>query len=200
MSGGIPMTFFKIRTPDNAFFLFLLIASFFLGCAPQPGVSENVLDSPGHHTSNGFKLIKKGYLYDATREFNLALELAPNYSPAYRGLGLIYGMEKNFKQAFSAMDNAKTYAKEKEDKALAYVGFMRLYTIRLGKDWLGNVEDSFLEATGSLKNLPEAYYYMGVAYEKAGKASQSKKAFETVLRINKGLVSEASEALERIKK
>lgn len=194
------MTFFKIKTPDNAFFLFLLIASFFLGCAPQPGVSENVLDTPGHHTSNGFKLIKKGYLYDAARDFNLALELAPNYSPAYRGLGLIYGMEKKFKPAFSAMDNARSYAKEKENKALAYVGFMRLYTMRQGKDWLRNVESSFLEATDSLKNLPEAYYYMGIAYEKVGRTSQSKKVFETVLRINKGLVPEAYEALERIKK
>lgn len=193
------MDFFRHKFLCSALFLVLLISPSLLGCAPKPAILENVLNTPGHHTSSGFKLIKKGYLYDAKREFNLALELESHYSPAYRGLGLVYGIEKNFKQAFKDMGSARDYAKEREDGALACVGFMRLYTMRKGKGWLEDVEGSFLEATSSVKDRPEAYYYMGIAYEEADRIPESKKALEKVLGINKGLVLEAYEALKRIK-
>ena len=194
------MDFFKNKFLCIVFIGLLLAWTAFFGCAPKRGIPENVLNTPSHHTSSGFKLIKKGYLYDAEREFNLALELEPHYSPAYRGLGLVYGVKGDFNQAFKAMGNAMDYAKEREDQALACVGFMRLYTMRKGKGWLEHVEQRFLDAVGSVKDLPEAYYYMGIAYEKADRIPDSKKALKKVLQINQRLVPEASQALRRMEK
>lgn len=194
------MDFFRPKFICSSFLVLLLASPFFSGCAPKSGIPENLLNTPRHHTSSGFKLIKKGYLYDAEREFHLALELEPHYSASYRGLGLVFGIEKKFNQAFKSMASARDYAKDKKDKALAYVGFMRLYTMRKAKGWLEDVEGSFLEAASFVKDLPEAYYYMGIAYEESDRIPESKKALEKVLRINKGLVLEAYEALKRIEK
>lgn len=184
----------------SAFFLFALALFPLFACTAKPGIPEDLLDTPTHHASSGFKLIRKGYLYDAQREFKLALQLSPHYSPAYRGLGILYGMEQDFERAFKAMQRARDDAEGREDKALACVGFMRLYTMQKGKGWLEDVEANFFDALGSVKDLPEAYYYMGIAYEKAGRIKASKKALEKVLRINKRLVPDAFEALKRMKK
>ncbi|MFH1240721.1 MAG: tetratricopeptide repeat protein [Pseudomonadota bacterium] len=194
------MNFVGPRLLCIAFLSLLLALPAFSGCAPKSRIPENVLDTPRHHASTGFKLIKKGYLYDADREFNLAVELDPHYSPAYLGLGLVYGIRRDFKKAFEAMGSAKDYAKDKEDKALACMGFMRLYSMQKANGWLKDAEGSFLEAIGYVKDLPEAYYYMGIAYEDANRINESRKAFEKVLEINKRLVPEAHEALGRMKK
>ncbi len=51
------------------------------------------LDTPVHHVNNGNTLLKSGKIDDALREFNRARELDPNYSAAYVGLSLVYGLK-----------------------------------------------------------------------------------------------------------
>ncbi len=194
------MDFTKHKFLYSVFLGCLLTSPAFFGCAPRTEIPENVLNTPMHHTSSGFKLIQKGYLYDAEREFNLALELEPHYSPAYRGLGLIYGQNRDYEQAFEAMDKARDYAKKSEDKALACVGLMRLYTMRKGEGWLKDVEKNFADAISSVQDLPEAYYYMGLAYKEADRIPDSEKALKKVLQINKAFVPEAYEALRETEK
>jgi len=50
------------------------------------------LDTPVQHVRNGDTLLKAGKIDDAFREFSRAKELDPNYSPAYVGLSLVYGL------------------------------------------------------------------------------------------------------------
>ncbi|MBW1682448.1 MAG: tetratricopeptide repeat protein [Deltaproteobacteria bacterium] len=179
----------------------VFLAAFWLGgCGPKPRPPESALDTPEHHAFNGFKLLEKERIQDARREFELALQLDPKFSPAHRGMGLILGMNEEFKQAFRTMRLAKKYAKNKEEKAMAWVGNMRLYTMWKGEDWLEEVEDCFEEAKDLIPDLPEAYYYLGMAYKAAFKFGDAEKAFKKVLEIDKRLVGPADDQLKVVQK
>lgn len=178
----------------------LLLTLFLLACSSRPWVQERVLNTPEHHAYSGFKLLEKGYLFDAKREFKLALLLDSNYSNAHLGLGLIYGKENKFKLALDSMCSARDDAKTEEEKALAFVGFMRLYMMRGGEGWLAKVRERFYDSLHYKEDLPEAYYYMGVAYKKANRLYRSENAFKKVLQINRGLVVESKEELKTLGK
>lgn len=178
----------------------LLATLFLLACSSGQRVQERVLNTPEHHAYSGFKLLKKGYIFDAKREFKLALQLDSQYSNAHLGLGLTYGKEMRFKLALDSMCSARDDAKTDEEKALAFVGFMRLYTMRGEDGWLDKVKERFYDALHYKKDLPEAYYYMGIAYKKANRLYRSENAFKKVLEINKGLVVESKEELKSLGK
>jgi Tfp pilus assembly protein PilF len=194
------MQFIKFKLSYTMFMVFLLAPFFFAGCSPKPREPESVLDTPEHHVSSGLKLLEKNYFYDAKREFELALQLNPGYPGAYRGLGLTYGKERKFEHALESMRSARDHAKTEKDKALAYVGFMQIYTMEEGKNWLDKVKERFADALHYKGDLPEAYYYMGVAYKKANRQSEAEKAFKKVLTINKGLVMESEKELKSLQK
>jgi len=177
---------------------FFLTPCLFVGCSPKPRAPESVLDTPEHHVTSGMKLLNKNYLLDAKREFELALQLDPNYSDADRGLGLTYGMEKKFEPAFESMRKARDTAETNRQKAMAYVGFMRLYTIEQGDRWLDRVKTAFSDALQHQKDLPDAYFYMGLAYKAANLPSEAGTAFRRVLEINKGLVTESQNELKSL--
>jgi len=190
------MEFIKLKLFCRVTFVSLLGSLFLLACSSTPRAPERVLDTPEHHAYSGFKLLKKGYIFDADREFKLALQLDPQYSSAHLGLGLTYGKEKSFELALDSMCSARDDAKTEEEKALAFVGFMRIYTM-MGEDgWLDKVRTRFYDSLHYKEDLPEAYYYMGIAYKKANRLYRSGNAFKKVLEINKGLVVESKEELK----
>ena len=173
---------------------------FLWGCASRPKQPESLLGSPEHHTLSGFKLIKKERSDDALREFKLALEYDPKNASAQRGLALAYGMKNNFKPAFESMSLARDYSKTKMEKAMAYVGFMRLHTMKRGDGWLEEVEKNFFSARSIEENLPEAYFYMGIAYKYGHRFKDSMRALTKVLEINDALVRDAGEQIEILQK
>lgn len=73
-------------------FFAVLCVLFLYACAPTSMGSNAWLDTPVQHVKNGNTLLKAGKIDDAFREFNRAKELDPNYSPAYVGLSLVYGL------------------------------------------------------------------------------------------------------------
>ncbi len=168
------------------------------GCTPKSRPPENVLDTPEHHVSSGFKLMGKNYLSDAEREFQLALQLDPENTDAHRGLGLVYGSEKQFLPAFESMRQARDTAGTDRQKAMAYVGFMRLYIMEQGDHWLDKTSARFSDVLQYQKDLPDAYFYMGIAYKKADRPSEAAKAFKKVLEINNGLVTESENELSSL--
>jgi len=76
-------------------YVFFAVLCLFLVCACVPTSMESKpwLDTPVHHVKNGNTLLKAGKIDDAFREFDRAKELDPNYSPAYVGLSLVYGLK-----------------------------------------------------------------------------------------------------------
>ena len=184
------------RTLAASLFAFL----FMQGCFQTPRAPEGVLDTPAHHVSSGFKFLQKDYNADARREFELALQLDPYYSGAHRGLGLVYGKAKEFELAFGAMREARDDASSGEQKALAYVGFMRLYTMRKKTGWLEQVEERFKEALRWKSDLPQAYFYMGIAYKQADRITDAEQSLNQVLKLNQSLVAEAKKELTALHK
>lgn len=168
------------------------------GCAQGQKTPETVLTSPELHVVNGYKLLDKGMISDAEREFQLALKYDPTLSSALRGMGYVQGIMQSFDLAFESMEKAVSQAKTKRDKALAYVGFIRLNTIREEEGWLSQAEKNFSLALDEVKELPEAYYYMGVAYVQARRFVQAENSFRKVLEIKKTFVTEAEEQLKKV--
>jgi Tfp pilus assembly protein PilF len=197
-TGGILMNVIKCNILRTMVAVFFLAPCIFTGCSPKPRIPESVLDTPEHHVSSGFKLLHKNYLFHAKREFELALQLDPGYSDAYRGLGLIYAREKQFEPALESMRRARDTAKTSRQTALTYVGFMSLYTMEEGDRWLDKVTARFSDALQYQKDLPEAYFCMGIAYKKANRPSEAATAFKKVLEINNGLVTESENELKSL--
>jgi len=183
---------------SNMVVFFFLAASFLMGCSSQPPIPESALDTPEHHAASGLKLLSKNYIDDARREFELALQLNPDCSDAHRGLGLAYGEEQHFEAALESMRKARDTARTNQETALAYVGFMRIYTLEGGDLWLDKVKARFLDAMQFQKDMPDAYFYLGMAYKKANQSSEAEGAFEKVLEINNGLVPESEHELKSL--
>lgn len=174
--------------------LFLILLG--LGCATEGMLVEPVLDSPGHHVESGFKLMKKGRLDDASREFAFARQLDPKCSAAHRGMGLVNGLRGDFPAAFAAMDHAVKLSVDGEEKVLAHVGFIRLYAMNMEKGWLPAANKHFILAQAITTDNPSVYYYMAVAYEKGGRYAEAEDAFRRVLEINRGYIVESYEHLK----
>jgi Tfp pilus assembly protein PilF len=185
-------------------FMGSVVAVFLIaGCAARYRALIPTLGTPEHHADSGMRLLEKGKLADAEREFELAMELDPEYAPAHRGLGVVLGYRGDFKAAFQYMSDAEQLARGSQEKALAYVGFMRLYTQKKGEGWLEQVKSYFRDAMNTLRDLPEMpdpYYYMGLAYRDAFRFCDAAAAFKKVLEINKTLMSQADHQLKVVQK
>jgi hypothetical protein len=179
----------------KVFFIMTVICMLsLLACGPKAKAPEAELDTPMHHVENGNKLLKSGKLDAAFREFNRAKELDPKYSPAYVGLGLVYGLKGDLKSGFKTMKKAKKTAEGKEQKVAVHVGYMRLYIIggeKTEKEWLREVEGQFRRAENIDPDAPAPYFYMGVGYKMSYKFQKAARQFEKVLDLDKGYVQEA---------
>jgi tetratricopeptide (TPR) repeat protein len=175
---------------------------FFLGgCGPRSGLyPEGTLGTPEHHVFNGFTLLRMERTGDAQREFEQALRIDPRCSGAYMGIGWIEGRKGDFSAAFASMTQAKKVAQKNREKALVEVGFMGLYTMQKGSDWVQRVEQSFTAASSLEEDLPEAYFELGIAYKQAYRYADAEKAFKKVIWIHGSLVFEAKHELDSLEK
>ncbi len=183
----------------RVFFAVLVLVGFITsGCTRPP--KEFILDSAGHRVTNGFRLLELGRIDDARREFRTALTLDPRCCDAYRGIGLSLGMQERFDQAFRAMGHARACAKTDKAKALADVGFLRLVTLKKGRDWVDRAEALFLKALDEDHNSSEAYYYMGVAYREARMLPKAVWAFRKAVKLGGPFRERAEDALALVNK
>ncbi len=176
---------------------------FLFSCGPKPVAPKAELDTPGHHVKNGMKLLKSGKIDNALSEFERAKALDPEYSPAFVGIGLVNGCKGSFENGLDAMKTAAKYAKGNEQEFLVNTGYMRLYIMgkeKIDRDWLELVEKRFKKAHNIYPDLPEPYYYMGVAYKMSYRFHESAKMFEGVLEIGNGFMEEADREYEIVQK
>ena len=189
-------------TSKSLKYLSALMALTFLclwgGCTPRKGVPEDVLDTPRHHISSGFKLLKKDYLFHAEREFKLALQLDPQSWNAHRGLGLVYAEKNEFTPALAHMQKAGAGAQTDEARALVDAGFMRIYIRQGTEGWFEKVRRRYADALSHDPGLADAHYYMGVAFKRENRLTEARGAFEKVVELDKGLLTEARQELQAI--
>ena len=164
---------------------------FLTGCVANVRKPQASLDNAEHHVFNGLKLIDDGSFDKANKEFDLALELDPEYSRAFYGRGIVKGHQAQFDEAFADMNKAIKFAKTADESALAYTGMMHLHLFQREKGWLLKVEENYRKALLKVKDSPSTHYYMGLAYKEATLFDKSAKEFEEVIHIDKEFVDEA---------
>ena len=103
-----------------------------VSCGPETILLRPSLDTPSQHVDNGYKLMAYGKSDAAIREFKRSMELDAEYSPAYVGLGIVYGMKGDLDQGRTLMEKAKTLARNDEQKKEVEMGFERLDFIERG--------------------------------------------------------------------
>ncbi len=182
----------------------------FVGCAKER-VPASVMDTPDHHVFNGMKSFEKGNLDEAQREFRLALELDRKYGPAHTGMGLISAArsvaasdekakEGFLDESFDSLKNGKRYAKGKEQKVFARVGYIRVYTMTKPDDWLDDAKHNFDYAVLDNPEAPAPYFYMGEAYKQAFEFSKAADMYRMVLDLDKDYTAEANRSWELVQK
>jgi Tfp pilus assembly protein PilF len=182
----------------------------FFGCA-KDRVPESVMDTPEHHVFNGMRSFEKGELDEARREFKLALELNRKYSPAHVGIGLVFAAEsvaaqdekekeRLFDESFDSLATGKKYAKGKEQKVTARVGYIRVYTMTKPKDWLDDAKGNFDYAVLDNPEAPAPYFYMGEAYKQSYEFSEAVEMYRKVLDLGSEYTAEANRSWELVQK
>jgi len=102
---------------NKRYVLFAVLCVFFQYACAQTSMESNYwLDTPVHHVRNGNTLLKAGKIDDAFREFSRANELDPNYSPAYVGLSLVYGLKGDDATSSMYLKKAVDLLKETHQK------------------------------------------------------------------------------------
>ena len=61
-------------------FILCAVVLFLISCGPKARVAVSQLDTPGHHTFTGLKLLDQEKYTDAKREFEMATQLDAKYS------------------------------------------------------------------------------------------------------------------------
>lgn len=174
----------------------MMIAS----CAKPPRKPEAALDTPEHHVFSGNKLLEKGDPAGAQREFELAIQLDKKYSPAYVGMGLVFGVQKSYEKAFENMKRAKSLAQKPEDKVNAHVGMIRLYSMERKGKWIEEAEEEFEDAIKINPRSSVAFFYMGKAYKYVFNFDKAGDMFKRVLDINDRYLIEADNEWKVVQK
>ncbi len=180
--------------------LCLLVLS---ACGPKAMAPEAELDTPMHHVKKGNKMLKAGKIDAAFREFNRAKELDPKYSPAYVGLGLVYGLKGEYENGFKHLKIGNKYADGKEQKIAVNVGYMRLFIMgkdKIDKDWLEEVESKFKRSINIDPEVSAPYFYMGIAYKMSFEFQKAAGQFSKVLDLDQEFVKEADKEYAIIQK
>ncbi len=180
--------------------LLVFLVMVFAACAPKPRKPVGVLDTPEHHVINGNKLLDQGKYQDAKREFDLALSLDPKYATACTGMGVTLAYLGDYDNAYKNIKLGKRYAKTKKDKVWARVGYIRYFTIKADKGFVGDAETHFFIGKAVDKNDPALYYYMGECYFKALSFDKAAAMYTKVLSLSTDYVGQSDERLALVRK
>lgn len=181
-----------------ALLLTALLALVAAGCAVRPAVPERLLASSQHHVSNGVKLLSKGRLDAAHREFRITIDLDPECALAHRGEAVVFGVRGNFEEAFSACHRAVRYTTRKDLRNPLQEAFSRCGTERWNRGgWRGGLGDEEITCPARLLVVEflNEYYHMGVAFKFGQGHDRQQKGLQASLLMT-GAFSD--EALDRL--
>ncbi|MGD0274654.1 MAG: hypothetical protein ABSB79_01135 [Syntrophales bacterium] len=176
------------------FFIFMaLLASVILiSCGPKAVKPIGEMDTPEHHFFTAMKFLDQANYVDANREFDRALQLAPKFSKAFAGKGLVGALQGDFVKAEEFLKNARSYAKTDDEKVFSYVSYIRFYTLKKGsKNWLDDAKDAYDDAIKIDPKSSDAYFFMGMSYRDAYVFEQSGQMFGKVIELKGDYVDKA---------
>ena len=126
----------KIRTLIFQFIICISVLSM-ISCGHKARVAVSQLDTPGHHTFTGLKLLDQEKYADARREFEMATQLDAKYSKAYTGLALVNIYTDKLITASENLEMGLKNAKDVDEKLFVNVAKIRYHTFnKSNKQWL----------------------------------------------------------------
>lgn len=189
-----------IRTLISLFIL-CAVVFFLISCGPKVRVAVNQLDTPGHHTFTGLKLLDQEKYADAKREFEMATQLDAKYSKAYTGMALVNIYTSNFNAASDNLALGLKNAKDTDEKLFVNVGKIRYYTLsKSDQKWLELAKNQFDEAVVTDPKQTPAYYFMGLAYKEALEFNLSGQMFAKVIQLKTDHMADADAQLKFLQK
>ena len=172
-----------------------------ISCGPATRESVSQLDTPGHHTYAGLKLLGLGKYVDAQREFKMAIQLNGHYSKAYTGLALVNIDTGKFENAADDLDSALKNAQTDDEKLFVNLAKIRYYTMnKSDQNWLELAKNHFRVAVLINPRFAPAYYYMGLAYKEALEFNFANQMFTRVTELQSDHMAEAEAQLKFIDK
>ncbi len=179
----------------------LFLCVFVWGCGRYQTVGfENTIGTARHHVQSGFRLLEKGYLEDAGREFDLALRADEACSSAFRGKALLMFSRGSNAVALEYLERALVSANTNEDKALAHAGFMQVLRKEKKADCADSVVSHFRDAVLSVTGLPEAYFELGLCFKESHDFKRSREAFQRVVEMRSRLTKDSEIELSLLHK
>ena len=205
----------KIRTDlqFQTMLLVWLVATAFLlvACGEKPREATGRLDTPSHHSLRGNDFLEENNLEKAEREFDLALSLNKEYSPALAGKAVVTAIRSDqpgtnadrrkelAEEAQDLLDKAKSEAKDDTEERVVFISGIRVarLTKSQDQDWLSEARKSYTRAikTDQGENDPRPYFYMARAYRDAFELTKASDLYRHVLGMNKGKTREADDEL-----
>jgi tetratricopeptide (TPR) repeat protein len=190
----------RIRTFIFPFIICTAVLSL-VSCGPKARMAVSQLDTPGHHTFTGLKLLDLEKYPDAQREFSMAIELNKNYSRAYTGLALVNIFTGKFDVAAENLTLGSKYASSDEEKLFTNVSKIRYYSIsKADSKWLDLANSQFDESIKIDSKYSPAYYYMGIAYKDALEFNQASQMFTKVIQLKTDHIADADTQLKFMQK
>ena len=189
-----------IRTLISLFIL-CAVEFFLISCGPKVRVAVNQLDTPGHHTFTGLKLLDQEKYADAKREFEMATQLDAKYSKAYTGMALVNIYTSNFNAASDNLALGLKNAKDTDEKLFVNVGKIQYYTMsKSDPKWLELAKKQFDEAVVTDAKHTPAYYFMGLAYKEALEFNLAGQMFAKVIQLKTDHMADADAQLKFLQK
>jgi tetratricopeptide (TPR) repeat protein len=191
----------KIIRALISLFIFCAVVFFLISCGPKVRVAVSQLDTPGHHTFTGLKLLDQEKYADAKREFEMATQLDAKYSKAYTGMALVNIYTGNFNAASDNLALGLKNAKDTDEKLFVNVGKIRYYTLsKSDQKWLELAKNQFDEAVVTDPKQTPAYYFMGLAYKEALEFNLSGQMFAKVIQLKTDHMADADAQLKFLQK
>ncbi len=182
-------------------FIFCAVAVSLASCGPKVRVAVSQLDTPGHHTFTGLKLLDQEKYADAKREFEMATQLDAKYSKAYTGMALVNIYTSNFNTASENLALGLKNAKDADEKLFVNVAKIRYHTLnKSDQKWLESAKNQFDEAVVTDPKYSPAYYFMGLAYKDALEFNQAGQMFAKVIQLRTDHMADADAQLKFLQK
>ncbi|MDY7001421.1 MAG: S-layer homology domain-containing protein, partial [Thermodesulfobacteriota bacterium] len=188
--------------------LLLVLVLGLSGCAKKPRKASGIMDSPEHHFNVGLNFLDSEEPAKAEKEFDLALELDPKYSPALGGKGLTLALRGDYEGSSDFVKRAGRVSKaaSSEEKIWTVVMEIRTYTALAKAEQLSptklvmEIRDPFSRGKIVDSKAPALYFYMGEAYLQALEFPRSEEMYKTVLELQNGFEEKAGKRWQLVQK
>jgi len=132
---------------------------------------------PAFHSLKGFLLLKQKIYADAKNSFQAAIDIDREYSPAYRGMGIVSYMQKNYREGIDYLK--KSLALFPQDALSHYFLGMSYFRIDNYRSSIPHLK-AFSEVQ---PRHPEVFGMLGICYEKTGDLPSAYQAYAMQVKV-----------------